>query len=248
VSQNTGRYLYAIVASAEDRSCGSIGINGGLVYSISDGRVAAVVSDVPDQKIRPERRNLAAQQEVLKRLMQESSPLPAVFGIIADGPGAIREILTRNQKAFLDQLNRVVGKVEMVLRVAWDVPNIFEHIVNTHPELRVTRDRFFGNNREPSRENKLEVGRMFERVLDEDRETYTIMVEEILLPRCFEIKRNPPRNEREVTNLACLVDCGEHKGFEAGVFEAAGLFDNNFALDYTGPWAPHNFAELEFQL
>ncbi|MFH1572375.1 MAG: GvpL/GvpF family gas vesicle protein, partial [Acidobacteriota bacterium] len=76
MSQNTGRYLYAIVASAEDRSCGSIGIDGGLVYSISDGRVAAVVSDVPDQKIRPERRNLAAHQEVLKRLMQESSPLP----------------------------------------------------------------------------------------------------------------------------------------------------------------------------
>ncbi|MBI4446446.1 MAG: gas vesicle protein [Acidobacteria bacterium] len=43
------------------------------IYTISDGRVAAVVSlDVPYEKIRPERRHLAVHQGVLKRLMQES--------------------------------------------------------------------------------------------------------------------------------------------------------------------------------
>jgi len=36
----------------------------------------------------------------------------------------------RNRRAFEEQLERVTGKVEMGLRVAWDVPNIFEYFVN----------------------------------------------------------------------------------------------------------------------
>jgi hypothetical protein len=32
------------------------------------------------------------------------------------------------------------------------------------------------------------------------------------------------------------------------VFAAAKLFDNNFTFDYSGPWAPHNFVELELDL
>lgn len=242
-----GRYLYAIVADSQDRSYGPFGIDGGTVYAISDGQVAAVVSDFPNAKIRPERRHLAAHQEVLKRLMQESTPLPMTFGIIADGLKEIRKILSQNQEAFLEQLQRVDGKVEMGLRVTWDVANIFEYFVHTHPELRAARDQFLGTHREPTQEEKIEVGRIFERILNEDREIYTERVEEILSPRCFEIKRNPQRKETEVMNLACLVGRQGQAEFEAAVFETARLFDNNFAFDFNGPWAPHNFAEIELK-
>ncbi|MFH1596354.1 MAG: GvpL/GvpF family gas vesicle protein, partial [Pseudomonadota bacterium] len=65
-----------------------------------------------------------------------------------------------------------------------------------------------------------------------------------------EIKRNKCRNESEVMSLACLVgrQAGAQAAFEEGVFAAAKLFDNNFAFDYNGPWAPHNFVELDLQL
>jgi hypothetical protein len=36
--------------------------------------------------------------------------------------------------------------------------------------------------------------------------------------------------------------------FEADVFEVAKQFDNNFALDYNGPWAPHNFVDVDLEL
>lgn len=243
----SGRYLYAIAACSQERSYGPFGIDGGTVYAISNGRVAAVVSDVPNAKIRPERRHLAAHQEVLKQLMEENTPLPMTFGIIADGLKEIRKILSHNQETFLEQLHGVAGKVEMGLRVTWDVPNIFDFFVHTHPELRAARDQFLGTHREPSQEDKIEVGRIFERILNEDREVYTERVEEVLSPRCFEIKRNPQRNEREVMNLACLVGREAQAEFEAGIFEAAQLFDNNFAFDFNGPWAPHNFVEIDLK-
>lgn len=244
----TRKYLYAIVTGNRERGYGSFGINGGPVYLISNGRVAAVVSDIPKEKIRPERRHLAIHQEVLRRLMEETTPLPMSFGIIADSSRAVRKILSANQEAFLEQLQRVAGKVEMGLRVTWDVPNIFEYFVNTHPELKAARDRFLGGHREPSQEEKIEVGRLFDRILHEDRDAYADKVEAVLSPHCFEIKRNKCRHEREVMNLACLLGNQAQAEFEAGVFEAAKLFDNNFAFDYNGPWAPHNFVEMNLEL
>lgn len=243
-----GRYLYAIVAGAGERRYGFTGINGAPVYTISNGRLAAVVSDVPDEKIRPERRHLAAQQAVLRTLLAQETMLPMAFGIIADGPQAIKKILSRNQEAFLHQLGRVADMVEMGLRVFWDVPNIFEYFVNTHPELRAARDRLLGSYRSPSQEDKIELGRLFDRLLQEDREAYIEKVEETLSQYCQEIKRNKCRHEGEVMNLACLVRRDGQDRFEEGVFAAAKLFDNNFAFDYNGPWAPHNFVEVNLQL
>jgi hypothetical protein len=244
-----GRYLYAIVTAPGERTYDFAGIDGAPVYSIANGKVAAVVSDVFNDRIRPERRHLAAQQAVLKGLLSQAGALlPMAFGIIADGPKAIQKILSRNHEAFLQQLQHVAGMLEMGLRVSLDVPNIFEYVVNTHPELRAARDRFLGPHRNPSQEDQIELGRMFDRLLNEDREAYTEKVEEILSDYCREIKPNRCRHESEVMSLACLVPRNAQDRFAEGVFAAAKLFDNNFTFDYNGPWAPHNFVELNLEL
>src|SRR5208337_5537951 len=174
------------------------------------GQVAAVVSDVGVERLRPERSHLAAHQEVLKKLMAEATPLPMAFGIIADSPQAVRNLLSRNQHALLEQLKRVAGKVEMGLRVAWDVPNIFEYFVNTHAELRVARDRIVNARHESkaavpeSQEEKIELGRMFDHLLNDDREAHARKVRHVLAPVCVEFKANLCRKEHEVMNLACL--------------------------------------------
>jgi hypothetical protein len=240
-------YLYAIVAGGEPWSYQSLGIEGNDVYTITHGHVAAVVSSLASPKIRPQRANLAAHQAVLKRLMADTTPLPMAFGTIAASPEAIRGILVKNQRAFQEQLQRVAGKVEMGLRVAWDVPNIFEYFVNTHAELRLARDLLVGARREFTQEEKIELGRMFDRLLHEDRENYVQEVERALASACFEMKVNQCRNEHEVMNLACLVGRNKQEEFDAAVFAAAKLFDNNFSFDYSGPWAPHNFVELDLE-
>lgn len=247
-TKNGGKYLYAVLPAAENREFGDIGIDGESVYLIADGQVAAVVSNFSNGKIRPERRHIAAHQAVLKRLLQEETPLPISFGVIADGPKEINRILSLNRKSFAEQLLRVHDKVEMGLRVVWDVPNIFEYFVNTHSEIRAARDQFLGRSRAPTQEDKIEVGRLFERVLQEDREEHMVRVEEILSPACSEIKRNVPRTERDVMNLACLVErAAVDKNFEKAIFEAARRFDNNFIFDFNGPWAPHNFVDVELR-
>jgi hypothetical protein len=242
------KYLYALIARGPEQDFGPCGINGGVVYTIAKGGVAAVVSDLPGEKIRPERRNLAAHQQVLQRLMGTTTPLPMAFGVIAPSARTVEKILSANEQTFLEQLRRLDGRVEMGLRVAWDVPNIFEYFINTHPELKSARDSLLGRQREPTQEERIEVGRLFDRTLQDDREAYADELEGILSGHCDEIKRNKCRDEREVMNLACLVGKQALKDFEAGVFEAAQLFDNNFSFNYNGPWAPHNFVSIVLNL
>ncbi|MEI7437852.1 MAG: GvpL/GvpF family gas vesicle protein [bacterium] len=248
-TSSKGKYLYAVIQATADRDYGEIGIDGARVYLISDEHVAAVVSDYGNAKIRPERRHIAAHQSVLKCLMQDDTPLPISFGVIAESPKEIKRILSLNRKSFVKQIQRVYGKVEMGVRVAWDVPNIFEYFVNTHPDLRLARDQFLGGDRAPSKDDQIEVGRLFDRMLQNDREELTQKVETSLRACSLEIKRNPPRNEKEVMNLACLVSrSAVEKDFENAICSAAREFDNNFTFDFNGPWAPHNFVDVELVL
>jgi hypothetical protein len=238
------RYLFAIVYAADARPCPCPGMDEKEVSSITEGRLAAVVSGVAGSRIRPERRQLAKHQEVLKQLLTHTTPLPMSFGILAEDPEAIHKMLLRNQRLFLEQLQHVAGQVEMGLRVSWDVPNIFEYFVNTHAELRSARDRLLGGNRPPTQEEKIELGRRFDRLLSEERDSHAEQVEQVLARACSEVKASKCRNEHEVMNLACLVRREAQESFGQAVFQAAQRFDNNFAFDYNGPWAPHNFVEV----
>ena len=238
------KYLYAIVAAGELPHCRGAGIDGSPLESITEGGLTAVVSGISGGKIRPERRHLAAHQGVLQQILQATTPLPVSFGILADRPEAIRKILRRSQRTFLGQLEHVAGKVEMGLRVTWDVPNIFEYFVQTDSGLRSARDRLLGAHRHASQDEKIELGRMFDRLLHQNRESHTEQVEQILGKACFETKANLCRSEREVMNLACLVGRDGQEVFGNAVFRAAQQFDNNFAFDYNGPWAPHNFVQV----
>ena len=243
----TPRYLYALDGRSGEQCYGHIGIGESEVQTLVVGQIAAVVSELPGGRPRPERRNLAAHQQVLTRLMEDSTPLPVAFGVVVESMQALAKLVSRNQDLFLDQLQRVQGKVEMGLRIRWDVQNIFEFFVDAHSELRELRDRMFRGRREPTHSEKVELGRVFDQLLAQDRVAHSDGVVAVLEPLCHEIKRNAPRNEREVTNLACLVGRDQLQEFEKAVFQAAALFDNNYAFDYNGPWAPHNFVELELE-
>jgi hypothetical protein len=199
-------YLYAVVADARSRRYGDFGIDGSEVYSIPEGQVAAAVSNLRVQRVWPERSHLAAHEEVLKKLMAETTPLPMSFGVLADSLQAVRNLFSRNQRALLEQLQRVASKVEMGVRVTCDVPNIFEYFLNTHPELRRARDEFLGGPRESRQWDKIEVGRMFDHLLEEDRKTYADQVKAVLAPHCAAIGQGKCCTEREVMNLACLVE------------------------------------------
>lgn len=243
-------YLYAITEESQQsiKPYDIRGLYEGIVYSIPYRNISVVVSDVSVGKVRPERRHLAAHQAVVRSVMARGPMLPMAFGIIADSRNSTAKLLTRHHGLFTQQLRRVAGKVEMGVRVSWDVPNIFEYLVTVHPELKDLRERFWDSGREPLREEKIKIGQLFDQLINSDREKYTEMLESMLSSRCFEMKRLPIRSEHEIANLAFLVDEGILSEFEVGILEAGQQFDDKFVFQNSGPWAPHNFVELQIRL
>ncbi len=242
-----GKYIYGFTRSNAIVNFATNGIDGKPIFTIFDNGVAAVVSDKPNGKLRPERKNLSAHNNVIKEVMKTATILPVSFGVVADNEASIKKILQLNHDSFTSQLKRLENKVEMGLRIAWDVENIFEFMVRKHRTLEIFRDAIFLKPTGATQEEKLELGRMFETILNEDRQRHTATVQSILKNYCCETKVNKPKDEKTVVKLACLVEKTKLEQFEKGVFAAAKRFDDNYAFDFNGPWAPHNFVDIKLK-
>lgn len=251
-------YLYAVTSAEPGVDLGTFtGVAGAqgestAVQSLTvdaqvpnDGSIRAVFSVIPTEKIRPDRRNLAAHQGVLRALLEAGiSVLPASFGLIAPSRRSLIDLLRTNREAIAGELRRLGGRIEMTLKVVWDVKNIFEYFVFACPELAALRDGLARMPAGAAREEKIEIGRTFEAMRDEARRRSTAEVMRVIGGSVVEIRERPVRDEKGVMDLACLVERNAVKAYEQTVFEAASLFDDNYAFDYGGPWPPFSFVDV----
>ena len=238
-------YLYAVVGAEAVTELGDCGLDGARVDTVVEGRLAAVISAAPGTALRPERRFLAAHQEVVTRLMADTTPLPVTFGVVAGSVEEIRNLLVEHQPELIAQLERVDDKVEFSVRGRWVAANIFEYFVAIDAGLCDARDRLFDGGREPSHEERIGLGQLFEAILDRERQRLTAEAEQILDPSCAEICRNRCRDEHQVMDLACLVPRDGEAEFEASLVELGKFFDDSLSFKYSGPWPPAHFVDLE---
>ena len=237
-------YLYGItVAGAAAGIAG--GVAGAAVETIVEGGLAAVVSRLGGARLRPQRAHLAAHHRVLRDLAAAASILPVVFGTLVSREDDLRGVLRQNHEAWASRLARLDHKVEMGLKVYWDLPNVFEYFVATHQELEAMRNRLFRPGRAPSVEEKVALGELFAALLQQARQRHARRIQEALAPSCVEVRSIDPGDERMILKCACLVESGRQAQWEAGVHRAAGLFDDHYRFDYNGPWPPYNFAEID---
>jgi len=242
------KVLYALCASDGLKPSYQMrGLESAAVYAIDQDGLRAVVSDTLSTRLRPDRRNISAHQAVLHSLTEDNTVLPMRFGVIARSAEAVEKLLIANQETIREHFERLNGRVEMGLRVSWDVANIYEYYVATHPSLRQGRDEIWDRNANniDHRDEKIRLGNLYQSLRNADRIEFTEKVKEVLFDYCEDIVETAVKREKDVMNLACLVERDRLDEFAKGVFEASKLFDNVYLFDYTGPWAPHNFITLD---
>ncbi|MEY3758776.1 MAG: hypothetical protein RIR39_267 [Pseudomonadota bacterium] len=116
------------------------------------------------------------------------------FGVIAHSAEAVQSLLAANQKTIREHFDRLNGRVEMGLRVYWDVTNIYEYYVASHAVLREACDE------------KIRLGNLYQSLRTADRIEFTEKVKEVLFDYCEDIVETPVKREKDVMNLACLVE------------------------------------------
>ena len=248
--QENGKYLYGIVGAVDGFPAlrdGRIGIAEEKVYTICYGDLAAVVSDHPVCKIQPLRQNLNPHHEVIKEVNKRYTIIPMTFGHIAKDTDDILQVLKNNFSIIFQELKKLENKVEMGLKIFWDVDNVFEYFLKKDRELENYRDRLFGKASKPTSEEKLELGMLFAQKVNEERQQHTNRVLKALDHCIVDVRINKPTDEKMMLNAAFLIERDKGKEYEEGVYRVANLFDGHFTFDYNGPWAPYNFTELRLK-
>lgn len=220
-----------------------LGLAKAPVHSIRLEDIAAIVSEHPVEKLSLLRKNVEPHHRVIREISAQSTIIPATFGHISDTEEQILAVLRNNHAEIREELRRLLGKVEMGVKLVWDVDNIFDFFVSVDRELRSRRDRVFGRSR-PTLEDKLELGAFFDKLHKRERERLGNQIVEALRPVTCEFRLNALAEEKMVLNAAFLIERTREKEFEEELYRAAGLFDSNFAVDYNGPWPPYNFVRL----
>lgn len=240
-------YIYAFC----DRPAASQeleGLKGAPVRFVEAGGVYAAVSDAPDGRLRPQRRLLAAHQAVLSAIAGEVSTLPAAFGLVADSETMLTETVEQNAETLTGELHRVAGCVEMEVRLGWDVPAVFDHLVSIDDELRAMRDQLVKLGESAPHDLRVEIGRRVERVLEANRNEASQIVIEAIAESCKEIERLDASSETELARLSVLIAKEDLAAFEAAIDAVAEQFDDSYAFRLAGPFAPHSFVDLHLDL
>jgi hypothetical protein len=248
-----GRYLYGLIRATADRDFGPVGLpvvgTPSAVHTVRVGDIGAVVSNFSTkERLLPLRRNLEPHNRVIRDIMSETTIIPMAFGQVARTEADVLKALRFNLQAIDKELVRLDGKVEMTLRVLWDVPNIFEYLVNEDRELARLRDETFGRSSAPTQSEMIDLGKMFEERLAFARKRDTKRLITIFRPHAAEVKENDPKDEKMVAHLSFLVRRDQMKTFEETLFQAASNFPDVYVFDYNGPWAPFSFVEIDLQL
>jgi hypothetical protein len=237
-------YIYAVSSADVVLPTDLKGLGGVPVRLCTVGRLAAVVSDTDLDVVRPERRYLSAHQTVLTRLIASTDLLPMAFGMISDNEDAVRQILVEHIVVLSRQLTRIAGRVEMTVRLRWQNEDTFRVFVDRFPELRKRRDACFNGQREPGQMELLELGRVFEKLLQREREDKTRLALAMLGQVAVEVKTVEPSSEQLMFDLNCLVGRDHGSRFDTTVEELAGKLGDEFMLEVRGPWPPYNFVNV----
>ena len=241
-----GAYLYGFTDRGYRPGDELRGLGGAPVRLVPFRDVAAVVSPHPVQRLLPSRSNLEPHHRIVRRISSEAPLVPAAFGHISDTEEQLLGVLSGNYEDIRGEIDRLAHKCEMTLGLSWTVQNIFEFIVRLDPELRALRDRVF-RDREPSMNEKLQVGSMFEATLNRYRERINAALIAAFAGIVHDVVHKPPRHEQSICQAALLVDRTAVDEFGRRVQAAGRMFDSNYALDYSGPWPPYSFVKLRLQ-
>jgi hypothetical protein len=241
-----GQYIYGFTRGDFLLEDGLRGLLRAPVRTIKYGELAVIVSDHPVQRLAPIRINLEPHHRVLRQISRAGSVVPVAFGHICGSVEELLHLVGENYTEIDSELSRLTGKVEMGVKLRWAVENIFEFFVRTDPSLREMRDRIFGQ-KQPTFEEKLGVGALFEKRLHGERERLTETLSNVLAGVTCDRRLMPAGEERIICSMALLVEKSRAHEFAAALEAAAALFNSDFALEYDGPWPPYSFVHLRLR-
>ncbi|MGB8887035.1 MAG: GvpL/GvpF family gas vesicle protein [Candidatus Korobacteraceae bacterium] len=245
-----GRYVYGIIPSQGSVAFGKMGIGGSgeLVYAVTHGDIAAVVSRTAVFIFDPTRENALAHEHVIETVMKTHTIIPMSFGTVFRTDDDIREVLRSIYPSVKDVLQQMAGKVEFGLKVTWDREHIIEQLQREHDEIHRFHLEITRKHLQSTYFARMQLGRMIDKALSERSAEYVREIYEALRAICVASRDNKPIGDKMIMNAAFLLERERETEFDAAVNRIARKFGDRLNFKYTGPWPPYNFVNIRLKL
>lgn len=248
----SGRYIYAIVENWKSdhrpKSYGNTGIGGrgDEIYLIEYKDVGAFVSASPVVAYQISRENAMTHERTIEAVMKDYTILPMQFSMIAESQSSVIALLEKSYDLFKAQLQRLDGKKELGLKGMFP-ETIFQELLSKNEAIQKRKEELTrrGN---PSQTDLIEIGKMVEAALNNEKERYREEILAELRPIAQETKVNPTTTDRMFLNAAFLVNDAQESELDKKVNEIADKNAGKFKLKYVGNLPPYNFLRLVITL
>ncbi len=238
----TPRYVYGLISADTPLPDGLTGLGpSGQVWKISCGNVAAIVSDVPEERRLGKRRHLLAHEAVVEAVAAESTILPMRFGAVITEDGVTNELLAPHQEYFAGVLEELEGRTEYTLRGYYDLEAVLPDIIQSDADMRALHQRVRGLSEEAGHFDRIQLGELIAKALKVRRQQDAQdILEALALPYVVMRKVYDPEQDDDVVNAAFLVERARQQEFENAVYEVGGRLPM-VRLKLAGPLAPYDF-------
>jgi hypothetical protein len=241
-----GSYVYGIVPAGVRIPEGLEPIpqneDGGQLGLVTEGRLAAVVSDVAADRALGTRRDLMAHEAVLNAIAQETPVLPMRFGaVVTDDDAVARELLAPHQDYFVRALEQLEGHLEFRLRGDYDQDAVLSRIVQADPRIQQMREKIAGVDEDASYYDRIRLGEAISQAMDELRKEDAQACVDAISKFAVATEVKEVGGENGAVHLAFLVHRDRRSDFERAVDDLGDAWAGRIELRLIGPTAAFDF-------
>lgn len=258
IETEQARYLYSIANTEEEKNLGDIGISDRPVYTVVFQDIAAVVhaskpEPEPAKSEEQAKQWILSHNYVIDRATENfNTVLPFSFGCLARGDDeSIRRWLQKNYESYRRELVRLKNSAEYSIQIFYDPKILEKQVIETIPELKeidqkmetmskgkayIFKRKFELGLKQAVSDHLESMGKELGRLIKENV-TQMIVEEKIAyVPEKY-------AGKKLMVAFSCLVaqENVENLGQSLERINKR----EEFAVRFTGPWAPFSFVDLK---
>jgi len=233
-------YVYGITRNGHplrvtDRK--GVGPDPAPLRVVSGSRLAAVVSDAPDD-LRPKRRDLEAHEAVLEALIADGAVLPMRFGALASDDASVERELDERADWYGERLDGLDGRREVNVKAFHHEQAVLSELLRTDPSLRESNEALRGGIGD--HHTRIDFGERVLNALEGIRTRDAGQLLAVLSPYAADVFQGPPV-DGGFLNVSFLVDADKADDLRAAAQELGRRAADVLELRVSEPLPPYSF-------
>jgi hypothetical protein len=244
-------YVYGIIPAADAGQwpqTPGLGDGSSSVRTVTQGAMAALVSDLPPDHTPGRLDDLEAHRRVLSQAIERGTAIPMRFGIVMDGDDVVRQrLLARHATELSDVLRTLDGHVQMNVKAFYAEDALLQEVLSTQPDLARQSAALAQLPESEMPSARVRFGEMVAKAVETRRAEVESALLSRLSPLAADVRVEPPTSERVACNAQLLVHRDRRAALDDLIRELSETLGGVLAFRYIGPLAPFSFADLSLE-